>query len=32
MGYKLGSVSGKAVLIKNDSYYDVNTISNGDIS
>ena len=32
MGYKLGSVSGKAVLIKNDSYHDVNTISNGDIS
>ncbi len=32
MGYKLGSNSGRAIFIKDDKYYDVNTISNGDIS
>ena len=32
MGYRLGSNSGKAIFIKDDRYYDVNTISNGDIS
>jgi 2,4-diketo-3-deoxy-L-fuconate hydrolase len=32
MGYKLGSNSGRAIFIKNDKYYDINTISNGDIS
>ena len=31
MGYKLGSNSGRAIFIKDDKYYDVNTISNGDI-
>ena len=32
MGYKLGSNSGRAIFIKDDKYYDVNTISDGDIS
>lgn len=32
MGYKLGSFSGKAILIKDDNYYDIDTISNGDIA
>ena len=32
MGYKLGSNSGRAIFIKDDKYYDVKTISNGDIS
>ena len=32
MGYKLGSFSGKAILIKDDNYYDIDTISDGDIS
>ena len=32
MGYKLGSNSGKAIFINNDKYYDINLISNGDIS
>ena len=32
MGYKLGSNSGRAIFIKDDKYYDVNTISNGDNS
>ena len=32
MGYKLGSNSGRAIFLKNGKYYDVNTISNGDIS
>ena len=32
MGYKLGSNSGRAIFIKDDKYYDVNTITNGDIS
>ena len=32
MGYKLGCVSGNAVLIKDDKYFDVNVVSNGDIS
>ena len=32
MGYKLGSNSGKAIFIKDDKYYDLNLISNGDIS
>jgi 2-keto-4-pentenoate hydratase/2-oxohepta-3-ene-1,7-dioic acid hydratase in catechol pathway len=32
MGYNLGSNSGRAIFIKDDKYYDVNTISNGDIS
>ena len=32
MGYKLGSNSGRAIFIKDDKYYDVNTIANGDIS
>ena len=32
MVYKLGSNSGRAIFIKDDKYYDVNTISNGDIS
>ena len=32
MGYKLGSNSGRAIFIKDDKYYDVSTISNGDIS
>ena len=32
MGYKLGSNSGKAVFIKDDKYYDISLISNGDIS
>ncbi len=32
MGYKLGSNSGRAIFIKDDKYYDVNTISNGDIA
>ena len=31
MGYRLGSNSGRAIFIKDDKYYDVNTISNGDI-
>ncbi len=32
MGYKLGSNSGKAIFIKDDKYYDISLISNGDIS
>jgi len=32
MGYKLGSNNGKAIFIKDDKYYDLNLISNGDIS
>ena len=32
MGYKLGSNSGKAIFIKDDKYFDINLISNGDIS
>ena len=32
MGYKLGTVDGKAVLIKENSYYDIATLSNGAIS
>ena len=32
MGYKLGSNSGKAIFIKDDKYYDINLISNGNIS
>ena len=32
MGYKLGTVDGKAVLIKENFYYDVATLSNGAIS
>ena len=32
MGYKLGCVSGNAVLIKDDKYFDINMVSNGDIS
>ncbi|MFL2710119.1 MAG: fumarylacetoacetate hydrolase family protein [Gammaproteobacteria bacterium] len=32
MGYKLGSFSGKAILIKDDNYYDIDTISDGDIA
>ena len=32
MGYRIGSNSGRAIFIKDDKYYDVNTISNGDIS
>ena len=32
MGFKLGSYSGKAILIKDDKYFDVNEISNASIS
>ena len=32
MSFKLGTVSGKAVLIKDDHYYDVASLSEGAIS
>ena len=32
MSFKLGTVNGKAVLIKDENYYDVATVSNGSIS
>ena len=32
MGYKLGSINNKAVLINNNDYFDIETISNGEIS
>ena len=32
MSFKLGTVDGKAVLIKDENYYDVATVSNGAIS
>ena len=32
MGYKLGTVDGKAILIKENFYYDIATLSNGSIS
>ena len=32
MGYKLGTVDGKAVLVKENFYYDIATLSNGAIS
>ena len=32
MSFKLGTVDGKAVLIKDENYYDVATVSNGSIS
>ena len=32
MGFKLGSVNNKAILISNDNYFDIETISNGEIS
>ena len=32
MSYKLANIQGKAALVKNDSYYDLSKISNGDIS
>lgn len=32
MGYKLGSINKKAVLISDNSYFDIETISNGEVS
>ena len=32
MGFKLGSINNKAVLISSDNYFDIETISNGEIS
>ena len=32
MSFKLGTVDGKAVLIKGDFYYDISSLSNGSIS
>ena len=32
MGYKLGSVNNKAVLINDNDYFDIETISNGEVS
>ena len=32
MGFKLGSINNKAVLISNDNYFDIETISNGEVS
>ena len=32
MSYKLANIQGKAALVKNDSYYDLSKISNGEIS
>ena len=32
MGYKLGSINNKAVLINDNDYFDIETISNGEVS
>ena len=32
MGFKLANVNGKSSLIRGESYYDINTISQGKIS
>ena len=32
MGFKLGSVDGRSALVKENNYYDLETISNGKIS
>lgn len=32
MGFKLGSINNKAVLINNNDYFDIETISNGEVS
>ena len=32
MGFKLGSINSKAALISNDNYFDIETISNGEVS
>ena len=32
MSFKLGTVDGKAVLIKGDFYYDISSLSNGSIA
>ena len=32
MGFKLGSINNKAVLISNDNYFDIERISNGEVS
>ena len=32
MGFKLGNIYGKAALVKNDAFYNLSEISNGDVS
>ena len=32
MGFKLGSINNRSVLISNDNYFDIETISNGEVS